>query len=488
MKTRLHKRLGRSARGYAATALGFALLLAALPIRADTSFTCTGWLSAVPVPGITCTNSSGQVFLKGNSHVMHLLSDDARVTGRLVAWMDVAYQPDGTAIFAGPAYAEVGTWDASGTNFTPSGGVWTISYNGVTQADGRSQYSMTGYGMGGSIESLRLSATATREAPGGPADPYLVSGTISPAPAETRVVVDDFADNQFTWTRYAVGPYGQDTGTFFASETNQELTIGGTWPSTTPRMADSVAWGNPHYDWAVSAGQTVELRVDVVALSQTASMVVLELWHTSDSGQAYGVVVGRNYIAIAKEEGASVAFLRGVQAPIKDTNIVLSVALTPVRKNVVLVGKVLNKDNDALIAQVVATDTPASDPTLSASQLAELTGGRAWQGLTTDPTGAPYTSGSAPVIFVGQESDVAPVTAFATFDNLELRTYEVPQVAIERAVRVSWPDTGMNYSVEAAPTLRGPWLKVQDNELPGMQSITLPAGDPMKFIRLQQAP
>jgi hypothetical protein len=440
------------------------------------------------MPGITCTNGSGQVALKGNVHVVRNLADDARVTGRLHAWMDLAYQADGTALFSGPAYLEVGTWDAAGTNFTPSGGAWALNYSGVAQADGSSQYSMAGYGIGGNVEGLRFTATATRAAPGGPTEPYLGSGTIKPAPVNTRVGVDDFADNNFTWPGHGVGPNGANTGTFFARETNAQLTIGGTWPSTTHSPMDSSAWADLYHDWAVSAGQTVEARVDVIALSQTAGGTALALWHTRGSAQAYFVVVGRNSIAIAKEEGLGMAFFCGVQATIKDTNIVLSLALTRVGANVVLTGKVLNKDNGAVIAQAVATDTQASDPTLSASELAQLTGDRVWQRIVTDPVGPPFTSGSAPLILVYQESDVAPVTAWATFANLELRTYEVPQVAMERAARLTWPDTGMNFGVEAAPTVQGPWLPVQDPVLPGLEQKVFPANDLMKFFRLQQAP
>ena len=144
------------------------------------------------------------------------------------------------------------------------------------------------------------------------------------------------------------------------------------------------------------------------------------------------------------------AFFRMVRASINHSNILLSLALTPVGGNVVVTGKVLDKDNGSVIAQVVATDTPASDPTLSASELAELTGGCVWSGIVMDPTGLPYTSGPAPAIFVNQESDVVPVTAMATFDNLELRTCEVPPVGIERTVRLTWPSTGMNFGIEAA--------------------------------------
>jgi hypothetical protein len=469
----------------------FLLLLAGAPAKADTSFNGVGWLCAVPsFPGITVTNSAGQVFLKGNTHVVRILTDDKRMTGRLEAWMDLAYRPDGTAFFSGPAYNEVGAWDSAGTNFTPSGGVWALNYSGVVQPDGSSQYSMAGYGIGGEIEGLRFSGTMTRSNQE-PATPYLGSGTIKPAPVNTRDVVDDFEDNQFTWSEYAVGPAANPNppGAFFASETNRQLTIGGTWPATTPTLVTSCAWAFLDYSWAVSGQQTVEARVDVVGFSKTASAVSLNLYYLS--GESYGVMVGRNYIAIGKQVGVGVAFFRVVQASIKDTNIVLSLAVTPVGGKVVLTGKVLdNAAGGAVIAQVVATDTPARDSTLSASELAALTGDRPWQGgsIIMDPIGPPHTSGTGPATFVFQQSDAAPVTAFATFDNLEFRTYEVPQVSCERTLRLSWHDTGMNFVVEGASDPNGPWTPVQSPEIPGVRYLTVPTSAPHQFFRAEQAP
>jgi len=450
-------------------------------MRADTNFTSTGWLHSVPLPGITCTNSSGQVYLKGNAHIARFESDNPCVTGRLQAFMDLAYQTDGTALFSGPAFSEVGTWDSAGTNFIRTGGVWVLSYSGTVQADSSVQYSMAGYGIGGNIEGLRISVTATR-ANSEPTTPYLASGTIKPAPVNTRVVVDDFADNNFTWPGGAVGPVPNPNppGKFFASETNQQLTIGGTWPSPTPRYVDSAAWADLLWPWRVSAGQTLEARVDVIALSHDASGAALGLYYSS--GEAYIVFVGRNYITIGKGEWLGVAHFRAVQASVKDTNIVLSLSLTPVGGNLVLTGKVLDKATGAVIAQVVATDTPASDPTLSASKLAEVTGGRVWQGIVTDPSGAPHTSGIAPAIFVGQESDTN-VTAFGTFDNLELRAYEVPQLGIEPAVRISWPITSQNYRPQWAPTLQGPWQEIPDQTIPEMNQVTVPSGGNMRFFK-----
>jgi hypothetical protein len=72
------------------------------------------------------------------------------------------------------------------------------------------------------------------------------------------------------------------------------------------------------------------------------------------------------------------------------------------------------------------------------------------------------------------------------YDNLELRTSEVPLVAIERTVRVSWPVSAtINYSVEAAPNVQGPWLPVQDSVFPGFQQITVPASEEQIFVRFR---
>jgi hypothetical protein len=48
--------------------------------------------------------------------------------------------------------------------------------------------------------------------------------------------------------------------------------------------------------------------------------------------------------------------------------------------------------------------------------------------------------------------------------------------------------TGLNYAVEAAPALQGPWLPVQNSALPGLEQMAVPANDIMKFFRLRQAP
>jgi hypothetical protein len=101
---------------------------------------------------------------------------------------------------------------------------------------------------------------------------------------------------------------------------------------------------------------------------------------------------------------------------------------------------------------------------------------------------APYLSGNNVALAVVPKPGLPSSVITATFDNFEQGTYEVPQVAIERAVRITWPDTGMNFAVEAAPTVQGPWLPVNDQLPPGVQQMTAPANEVMKVVRLRQAP
>jgi hypothetical protein len=209
------------------------LLLAAFPIGAATSFTGTGWLTGVPVPGILCTNGSGQAYLKGNVHTLRVLASDTNITGRLEAMPNVAFQSDGTRRFTGTAYSEVGTWDAA-TNFTASGGVWDLLYSGVTQTDGSVHYDIIGYGIGGLIDALRLELTADR-GPGptfDPSIPYQFSGTIKPAPVNTSLTLDDFNDGVLT-NKWVPWSSGTPSSRYAASGTAQRLTLFLTTPAPT---------------------------------------------------------------------------------------------------------------------------------------------------------------------------------------------------------------------------------------------------------------
>ena len=206
MKTQLLQSACRRAFRLGVSITSTLLLLAALPMAAaDTPYSATGWVIGVPVPGIWCTNTLGQVGFRGNAHLARVVSTDARLTGRRTIFVDGAAQADGSSIIYGPVYHEVGTWDGTGTNFTATGGVWELSYRGTMAADGSLQLHLVGSGWGGTIDGLRLDETLTRtNGPTlDPAIPYLYVGTVKPPPVNTSEVLDNFDDNILTgWTLF----------------------------------------------------------------------------------------------------------------------------------------------------------------------------------------------------------------------------------------------------------------------------------------------
>ena len=256
-----------------------------------------------------------------------------------------------------------------------------------------------------------------------------------------RVLLDDFSDNRFTWPVAGAG----GGGTFIVTETNQQLTIGGSWKSPTTKIADTCVWAFPVRSWEVQNGRTLEARVELVSLSPAATFAMVSLYHTWEQGYDFSLANG--WVAIWKDDIPRVTCFYAEKVAIRTTNVVLILSLTPVGQNTILTGKVLDKMTGAVLYEKSVLDTPASDPSLSAQQLADLTGCRAWQDVGTDVAGAPWKDGVSPVLYVVQDTDGKKPPATATFAKFELRTYEVPQVSIERAVQLSFPATaGVNYT------------------------------------------
>jgi hypothetical protein len=455
MKARLQQWPGNSTLRFSAPVLALSLLLVALPAGADTDFITTNWVAGVPVPGILCTNGLGQVHIKGNVHVHRVVSAEARIAGRLQAWMDLAYQTDGTAILGGPAYAEVGTWDAAGTTFTPSGGVWDLKYSGVAQVDGSDQVHLVGYGIGGAIDGLRVEITATK-GPGAPFDPtvpYVSSGTIQPAPVNTSAGLDDFEDGIVKTNWIPWGPTGSTTQLI---EANGQLTVRGVWirPATLDDTEHTGAYWNQN--WSVVDGQTLEWRADVLSMNQDASGLGLGVGTASQRFYVFKFL--GDSVSLDRWAGSTATLFRD-SVTLRQTNVVLSFALTRRQSKAVVTIRVLDKGaQDAILYQKIFPDN------------------------------TPYLSGNNAVLAVVPKPGLPSSVVTATFDNFEQLTYEVPQVAIERAARLTWPDTGMNFDIEVAPTVQGPWLPFEDSVPPGMQQLTVPSAKSAEFFRLRLAP
>lgn len=465
--------------------LAITLLLPIGPASgADTPYTATGWIVGVPVPGLWCTNALGQVAFRGNAHLVRVESTQPRLTGRRTIFVDGAAQADGSSLLWGPAYHEVGTWDGTGTNFTPTGGLWETRYRGTMAADGSLNLHSVGYGGGGNIDGLRLDETLTRDfgAILDPTMPYHYTGAIKAPPLTTNLVLEDFSGPPVGWDYYGTG--------YSYTRSNGQLVVTGYWPGIVTRfVTDTYTFGGPRTEWTAAEGQTVEGRADLVSFNAGATAARLVVGSTSGF---YSMFKGRDFVAVSKWSSSLPSgpvimfFFQEVVLP--DTNVILSLALTRTNLNVVITARVLTKGSpgSVLYARSVV-DTPNADPALTSAEFLSLSG--LSLGLSFDLVAAPFFTARAGIGVWQYNNDGQRPAAEAVFDNLELRKYEVPEFNIARAVHLSWPvPAGVTYSVETALAIRGPWWPVQELAIPGLQCLTVPHSKDAGFFRLRPAP
>jgi hypothetical protein len=486
MKTSFTESVRGPSLWFGLSAIFITLLLPALTARADTPYTSTGWVIGVPVPGIWHTNALGQVLVRDNVHLARVESSDPRLTGQRLILVNGAAQADGSVILYGNCDQQVGTWDPARTNFTATGGLWEISYRGVMRTDNSLQLHLVGSGSGGTIEGLRFEEDLTRAACPGildPTCPYQYTGTIKPAPANTTEVVDNYDDNQFTGTTDGNGTIVMDNGQFTAR---------GNFLVPTASIMDSYFFGWPNKTWTVPDGATREWRADLVSLDENATHPILAILAVGTYDGLYGFHKGRDFSYLFKwlpgPGNGSFSVFACDRAAVRNTNVVLALALTRVQPNLVITARVLDKaDPNTVLYQRTVVDTPNADPTLTADQFQALTG-RLLSDLVPDIPGPPLSQFWVP-LGVFQYTDGTQPAPSATFDNLEVRTSEIPPVGIERIVRLTWPASAtINYAVESAPTVQGPYVPVQDLVMPGMNQMTAPLNDLMRFFRLRQTP
>lgn len=465
-----------------------ALLLPTAAMAQTTSFTATGWVNAVPAPPIVCIDALGQVSLHALVHTARVLSPDPRVAGLVTIISDGAYNADGTANLQGPAYLQVGTWDAAGTNFTPTGGTWVSNWRGVMQTNYSLQLSIAGYGVGGPIDGWRAEETLTRGPASGPVDftvPLLYTGTIKPPPVSTNLIFDDFETNVSGW--------GLDywCGVVNTYWTNQAFGTRASWTNCPAQGMLNFFFAYRSRSWALADGQTLECQADLIRMSENTTNGAV-VWVGDYSSGTYGFDLSQAGVGLHKWTPATpnddIYFWWDNTVQVARTNVVLYLALTRDKGNVILTTRVLDRANqNAVLFERSFADTPGVDASLTTEQFKDLTGITTFT-LAPDP-GAPVLSGGRGGVGVWQFTDGHQPPVEAIFDNFALRLHEEPPLNIAWAVQLSWPaPTGATCAVEAAPTVQGPWLPLQDLAIPGIQKLSVPVGGPAQFFRLVEAP
>ncbi len=461
-----------------------ALVIAALSARAGNNYTGNGYVTKIPVPPVLCTAGSGQTLVRASVQTVCVQTDDPRTTGRRQMFLNAACQADGSHLIWGTGYQEVGTWNAAG-EFTPTAGLWELSYRTVMPTDHCLNFKMVGVGYGGDIDGRRLEENVTRPAAADIIDPrefYLYAGTINPALLSKIEVICDFdALYPPSWER------GAGAGQIAVGQANGQMNIRGYWPGIrTQTPMDTIAHVDPMHPWAVKQGQSLEARVDLASLKNPEAGAVLAVNYGTGAG--YWMMKRLDAVFLGKQNGGITVFAADKRTT-PNANVVLVLALTPEGNNVILTSRVLHKSSGKVLYERSVVDTPGADPSIHSQQVTALLGQTMYVG--DDRSGTPWTSGYSLSLGTFQCTDGTLPAAEATFDNFELRTYayEAPKLGIEPAMRLSWQaPASVGWSVEGAPSTQGPWLPVQDSLAPGVQQVTVPTDEGMKFFRLRQAP
>ena len=232
------------------------------------------------------------------------------------------------------------------------------------------------------------------------------------APASTTVFTDNFDDNiNRDWTLLL------NAGTGALRETNGQFTVSGSWPGVpTVHPWETYAMALIYRNWSLADGQTFEFRADLVALSENATNAAqIEL--PQDGDHTYILAKGRDFVRIAKFSLSGSSTLWYERALIRNSNVVLSLALTRANPNVILTARVLDKKNpSAVLYQHSVVDTPAADPTFNLPDMSFIT--------VPDVPGAPYTWGPGVLLALWQYTDGHQPAAQVTYDNFEIRKYD----------------------------------------------------------------
>lgn len=471
---------GGSTRG---RALGAFLLLALLAAPTSWSatvsnYTATGWVTGLLNMGTVVTNAQGQVYSRGNVHTARVLSDDPRLTGIRTVLVNGDYDATGTAILWGAVYHQVGTFDAQ-NNFTPTGEFWDVIYRGTMPPDNSLDVLLSGHGSAGRIEGMRLQEHMVRAAGAilDPSIPYQYTGTLQAAPVDAVAILDNFDDNRFTGSTWEMGACS-------LAEANQQFTLRARATSPVSSIADAyLIAGYEDRNVAIPNGLTREWRADLVQLSGGATNVSLMTAGTLSGFYAFHKSADCAFL-LKWINGNTILFAAD-SVPMRNTNVILSLAILNLEPNLVVTARVLDKSNPSTVLyERTVIDTPSIDASINTAQFQAITGMRLTD-LSSDVAGKALSSfGSS--LGVWQYSDGSQGQAEATFDNLEVRTYEVPKVSVERAVRLTFPwRANAGYVVEAAPSVLGPFVPLSLPEMPGLQQVTVPATEDLKFFRVR---
>lgn len=177
-----------------------------------------------------------------------------------------------------------------------------------------------------------------------------------------------------------------------------------------------------------------------------------DLW-SGAANAGYALINGHDFIHLRKPS-LSVPGIHGQffheNVLLKNTNVVLALAVTRVNPNVIFTARALAKENNnAVLYERCVVDTPNVDRTLTHAEMEAASGMHMDAGTDVGP---PISSGREVFLSVIQYTDPTKPAAEATFDNLERWTSILPVWRPELAIQL--PSTSppkVNLTLSAAP-------------------------------------
>ncbi len=234
---------------------------------------------------------------------------------------------------------------------------------------------------------------------------------------------------------------------------------------------------------------TMEARFDLVGANQNDAWAGINFWWAQAPWAGYIFWKDQDEIAIQKyvqlpDRIHWCVFFYQTNQPIKNQNVTMVFSLTRSTNDLKLGVCVLDKDNnDAVLFATTVTDTPQADPV-------DPMGG-------ADVPGTPWPMTRQPdyicanLEYTNPEHAPNGGTAEVTFSDIQVWRYQSPQLAVQKAVMLSWPAPAALFVLESAPSLAGPWTTVVDPLIRTNASeieASVAASQSMQLFRLRFTP
>jgi hypothetical protein len=193
----------------------------------------------------------------------------------------------------------------------------------------------------------------------------------------------------------------------------------------------------------IEDGRPIEVRVDILAHTFGAGSVYL-LLRFDDQDES-----GKFYIFGISYDARPMLWDFRDEASVANQNVQLSLIATAAGPNLILNTRILDLDNGgAVLFERTVVDTPEPDVLLAP-----------W--ANSAAPAEPYFGNHDTRILLDTFSDNSNEAAEVLIDNFCVIAHDTPLLAMERAVRITFPATDRSFDLLSAPSVDGPWEIVQ---------------------------